>query len=129
MRFVILASDYDGTLAHDGLVHPVDAAPQTLDALARLRQSGRKTMLVTGRELPDLERVFPHLERFDMGVDEDTWMFHLRRHHYSGWFRDSIGDEEIANEIEAVENEPGISRENSLKRIVDAIERKYTAPA
>jgi HAD superfamily hydrolase (TIGR01484 family) len=56
MRNLALATDYDGTLAHDGVV---DEA--TIKALKRFRQSGRKLILVTGRELPDLERVFPHL--------------------------------------------------------------------
>ncbi|MBW4604784.1 MAG: HAD hydrolase family protein [Calothrix sp. FI2-JRJ7] len=46
------ASDYDGTLATDGHVH--DA---TKDALKRLRTSGRKLILVTGRELDDLQRL------------------------------------------------------------------------
>jgi hydroxymethylpyrimidine pyrophosphatase-like HAD family hydrolase len=57
MRYLALASDYDGTLAHDGVVD--DA---TLDALERLNHSGRKLILVTGRELQDLESVFPHLD-------------------------------------------------------------------
>src|SRR5262249_43299624 len=46
MRFRALATDYDGTLAHDGHVD----AP-TVDALRRLRDSGRLLILVTGREL------------------------------------------------------------------------------
>jgi len=66
LRYLALATDYDGTLAHDGLV---DEA--TLEALKRFRQSGRKLILVTGRELPDLERVFPHLDLFDRVVAEN----------------------------------------------------------
>lgn len=72
MRFLALATDYDGTLAHDGVV---DQA--TLEALDRFRQSGRKLILVTGRELPDLERVFPALEIFDRVVAENgAVLFH-----------------------------------------------------
>jgi hypothetical protein len=52
-----LASDYDGTLAHDGLV-----ADETIRALERLVRSGRKLILVTGRELSDLQSVFPRLD-------------------------------------------------------------------
>lgn len=66
MRYVALATDYDGTLAHDGSI-----SPSTLDALRRLRQSGRKLILVTGRELPDLEANFPHLDLFDRVVAEN----------------------------------------------------------
>ncbi len=45
MYFVALATDYDGTLAEDGVV-----AKTTLDALRLFKQSGRKLILVTGRE-------------------------------------------------------------------------------
>lgn len=65
-RIAALASDYDGTLAHDGRV---DAA--TLKALETFRQSGRKLILVTGRELADLERVFSRLDLFDSVVAEN----------------------------------------------------------
>jgi len=66
MRFHVLATDYDGTLAHDGVVRE-----STLVALARLRETGRKLILVSGRELPDLERTFAHLELFDLAVLEN----------------------------------------------------------
>src|SRR5437660_1291434 len=66
MYFVALATDYDGTLAEDGLV-----AEETVTALRSFRQSGRKLILVTGRELPDLRRVFSHLDLFDAAVVEN----------------------------------------------------------
>lgn len=66
MRYVALATDYDGTLAHDGRV---DAS--TLAGLDRVRASGRRLLLVTGRELPDLRTTFPHLLRFDRVVAEN----------------------------------------------------------
>ena len=66
MHYMALACDYDGTLATDGRV---DAA--TVDALERLQKSGRKLILVTGRELEDLARVFPEMERFDHVVAEN----------------------------------------------------------
>ena len=66
MRYLVLATDYDGTLAQDGAV---DAA--ACDALARLAATGRKLILVTGRELGELESVFPHLELFDRVVAEN----------------------------------------------------------
>jgi hypothetical protein len=37
------------------------------------------------------------------GVDDETWMFHLREGDYSRWFRDSIKDEELAAEAQSVE--------------------------
>ncbi|HEY3789088.1 MAG TPA: HAD family hydrolase [Urbifossiella sp.] len=66
MRYQALATDYDGTIAHDGVV---DAA--TLAALDRLAASGRNLILVTGRELDDLFRTFAHCGRFDWIVAEN----------------------------------------------------------
>ncbi len=66
MRFIALATDFDGTLAHDGLVSEI-----TLAALKRLKASGRRLLLVTGRELLDLQRIFPHLDLFDLAVMEN----------------------------------------------------------
>jgi hydroxymethylpyrimidine pyrophosphatase-like HAD family hydrolase len=56
MRFLALASDYDGTLAHRGTVDL-----PTLAALERLLASGRRFLLVTGRELEELLDIFPHV--------------------------------------------------------------------
>ncbi len=66
MRYLALACDYDGTIATQGTVDR-----ETLAALERVVASGRKLILVTGRELPDLERIFPHLELFDRVVAEN----------------------------------------------------------
>jgi HAD superfamily hydrolase (TIGR01484 family) len=66
MRYLALCTDYDGTLAHDGRVDST-----TLAALADLRISGRKLVLVTGRELPDLRKVFERLDLFDLVVAEN----------------------------------------------------------
>jgi hydroxymethylpyrimidine pyrophosphatase-like HAD family hydrolase len=66
LYFLGLAADYDGTIAKDGRVD----AP-TLDALARVKASGRKLILVTGRRLSDLISVFPGYELFDRIVAEN----------------------------------------------------------
>jgi HAD superfamily hydrolase (TIGR01484 family) len=66
MRYLALATDYDGTLAAGGTV-----SEATWDAVRRLRESGRKIVLVTGRELDDLIRICPHLDRFDRVVAEN----------------------------------------------------------
>src|SRR5258705_11592479 len=64
--FLALATDYDGTIAHHGVVD----AP-TIEALERFKQTGRRLILVTGRDLPDLKRVFAHLRLFDRVVAEN----------------------------------------------------------
>jgi hypothetical protein len=61
-----LASDYDATLAFEGKI-----APRTLDALTRLKASGRKLLLVTGRDLDDLLVILPNIELFDCAVVEN----------------------------------------------------------
>jgi hydroxymethylpyrimidine pyrophosphatase-like HAD family hydrolase len=66
MRYLALVSDYDGTLAVDGAV-----SASTVAALGRLRASGRRLLLVTGRRLDDLFAVFPHLHLFDYVVAEN----------------------------------------------------------
>jgi hydroxymethylpyrimidine pyrophosphatase-like HAD family hydrolase len=66
MRYLALAADYDGTIAHHGLV-----APETLAALERLAASGRRLILVTGRELDELLGVFPDIGVFDLVVAEN----------------------------------------------------------
>ena len=66
MYFLALATDYDGTLAHDGVVDP-----DALAALRQLKDSGRRLVLVTGRELPDLQRAFPELGCCDLIVAEN----------------------------------------------------------
>jgi hydroxymethylpyrimidine pyrophosphatase-like HAD family hydrolase len=66
MRYMALATDYDGTLAADGLV-----AEEAWQAVKRLRDSGRKVILVTGRELEELQSICPNLEWFDRVVAEN----------------------------------------------------------
>jgi hydroxymethylpyrimidine pyrophosphatase-like HAD family hydrolase len=66
MRFLAFASDYDGTLAWKGKIER-----QTLKALDALKQTGRKLILVTGRELPELLTIFPQAGIFDSVVAEN----------------------------------------------------------
>ena len=65
-RFRVLAVDYDGTLAtHD------EVSDATVEALRRLKGSGRKLILVTGRTLSDLRTHFPQIDVFDRVVAEN----------------------------------------------------------
>ena len=67
MNVHVLACDYDGTIAEGGRV-----ADATRAALARVRESGRKVLLATGRMLPDLRTVCPELDdMFDAVVAEN----------------------------------------------------------
>lgn len=66
MSYRVLACDYDETLAHGGVV-----TEATLAALERLLGSGRKPILVTGRQLEELLDVFPEAHRFERIVAEN----------------------------------------------------------
>jgi hydroxymethylpyrimidine pyrophosphatase-like HAD family hydrolase len=66
MRYLAMACDYDGTLAHHGRVEA-----STIAALERVRASGRKLLLVTGRQLDDLRSVFVELDLFERVVAEN----------------------------------------------------------
>lgn len=69
----VLAVDYDGTIAAGGRVADTTAA-----ALARVRESGRRTALVTGRVLSELRRVCPGLDAmFDAVVAENGALLYL----------------------------------------------------
>src|SRR5687767_10099837 len=66
MRYTAIALDYDGTIAKDSRV-----PAHVLDGLARLKESGRKLVLVTGRELDELLDIFPGITMFDRVVAEN----------------------------------------------------------
>lgn len=66
MRYLALACDFDGTLARRGVV-----AADTFDALERLRDTGRRVVLVTGRLLRDLLPLLPRTDVFDRIVAEN----------------------------------------------------------
>jgi hydroxymethylpyrimidine pyrophosphatase-like HAD family hydrolase/GTPase SAR1 family protein len=63
------------------------------------------------------------------GVDDATWMYHLRRGDYSRWFRDAIKDEDLAAEAARVEEQASLSPAGSRGLIRAAIEQRYTLPA
>ena len=71
LHFLALAADFDGTLAHHGSI-----APETVQALNLLKETGRRLVLVTGREMSDLKHTFPGLELFDRIVAENGGVIH-----------------------------------------------------
>ena len=63
------------------------------------------------------------------GVDDETWMHHLRRGDYSRWFREAIDDHELAAETQAAEQRHARDPRASREAIREAVNRRYTAPA
>jgi hydroxymethylpyrimidine pyrophosphatase-like HAD family hydrolase len=66
MRYTVLATDFDGTIAHDGRVEEATVAD-----LRRAREAGIRLVMVTGRELQDLFNTFADTGIFDLIVAEN----------------------------------------------------------
>ena len=66
MRYTAIATDYDGTLAHDGKVDD-----STIGALSRANDAGLITILVTGRDLAGLFNTFSQPALFKSIVAEN----------------------------------------------------------
>jgi hypothetical protein len=63
------------------------------------------------------------------GVDDETWLYHLRRGEYSHWFCEVIKDADLAAETEGIERMPDAPAGETRALIRGAIEKRYTAPA
>lgn len=61
-----LATDYDGTIATNGKVNQA-----TISALRRFAASGRRLLLVTGRQLDELVGIFPEVHLFERVIAEN----------------------------------------------------------
>ena len=74
MRYLALVTDYDGTIATQGQV-----PAETVAAMGRLRQSGRRAILVTGRRLEELLSACPQIDMFDYVVAENGGLVYVPR--------------------------------------------------
>jgi hypothetical protein len=55
-------------------------------------------------------------------------MFHLRSHHYSSWFRQSIKDPHLADETERIERRTDITPQQTRDLVRALIGARYTLP-
>jgi hypothetical protein len=60
------------------------------------------------------------------GIGESTWIFHLRRHDYSRWFREVIKDEYLAEQGERIEHRTDLSPQQSREMMRELICARYT---
>ena len=72
LRYLALATDYDGTLATNGQL-----SNDAIGAISRLRASGRRVILVTGRRLVELLEVLPQIDLFDCVVAENGSVLYI----------------------------------------------------
>jgi hypothetical protein len=62
------------------------------------------------------------------GIDEETWLFHLRRGDYSRWFRYAVKDAYLADQTEGIEQRQDLKPAQSRELIRSFIEARYTLP-
>ena len=60
------------------------------------------------------------------GVDDETWLHHLRNGDYSQWLREAIKDEALANEVREIEKDGKEGPQKSRSAVIEAINRRYT---
>jgi phosphoglycolate phosphatase (TIGR01487 family) len=58
------------------------------------------------------------------GVDDETWLYHLKRGDYAKWFRDVIHDDELAAMITRLQNN-GAEPDESRQELTNFIAQKY----
>lgn len=59
------------------------------------------------------------------GVDDETWLFHLRQGDYTGWFRDVIHDKELAALADELQRDEKLSPQDSRQRLFELIRERY----
>jgi hypothetical protein len=62
------------------------------------------------------------------GVDDGTWMYHLKRGDYARWFRHIIKDKMLAAKASDIANDDSVSAHHSRRMISEAIHEHYTLP-
>jgi hypothetical protein len=63
------------------------------------------------------------------GVDDETWLYHLREGDYGRWFRQVINDEDLARLAAELRRDGDVSAEASRRQIFDFIRKKYEKEA
>jgi hydroxymethylpyrimidine pyrophosphatase-like HAD family hydrolase len=63
------------------------------------------------------------------GIDDETWLYHLRRGDYSQWIRDAIKDDEMAEEVAAIEGATQMPAPETRSAVISAVNRRYASPA
>ncbi len=62
------------------------------------------------------------------GIDEPTWLFHLRRGDYSHWFRTAVKDPYLADQTARIEQRRKLQPRESRQLVRRLIDSRYTLP-
>ena len=62
------------------------------------------------------------------GIDEETWLFHLRRGDYSRWFEHAVRDRVLAEESRRIEQRADLTTPQTRQMIIELIQSRYTLP-
>jgi hypothetical protein len=60
------------------------------------------------------------------GLDDETWLYHLRKGDYSQWLREAIKDEALASEVREIEKDGKEAPQKTRSAVIEAINRRYT---
>ncbi len=63
------------------------------------------------------------------GVDDETWLFHLRNGDYTDWFKTAIKDTDLADQAAALAQRDQLSAAEGRAALADAVNRRYTGAA
>jgi hypothetical protein len=63
------------------------------------------------------------------GIDDATWVYHLKRGDYSRWFSSVIKHRALASEVEQIEQTHNLSPAESRTAVKAAIEKHFTGAA
>jgi hydroxymethylpyrimidine pyrophosphatase-like HAD family hydrolase len=62
------------------------------------------------------------------GIDEPTWLFHLRQRDYSQWFRHAVKDSYLADEMERIEQRTDLAPQQTRDLVRELVGARYTLP-
>jgi hypothetical protein len=63
------------------------------------------------------------------GVDDETWLFHLRRGDYADWFKTAIKDTDLAEQATALAQRDHLSAQEGRAALADAVNHRYAGAA
>jgi hypothetical protein len=108
-------------------VEPAESRPASREGDAAAGELGAERSFVFRGPQGKLNLRAANLEMFVQlaeGLDEATWLYHLRRHDFSSWLA-GVGDAKLANQVQNVEQDERLSAVASRAEVRKLIEEHY----